>query len=881
MLLQNNPPATTCPTMHPTFLQQSTLPSQYLTTNNSQQQQPNSVYPSRPPIYNGPSLISPSSLQWLQTNGGRIMPDSRLLPTTTATSSHTSLMIQQQEQNQTIQFDENLSYINNNYMKKEQIFRPTMITTGINPSSTVTNRGGPLLTKNDLYSLQESTTVVPTLVSSQNGLTGPVQTSSTIPPSSATAYVTSTNTSPHQPTLSSQYHHHYQYATIAAQPQTRTTTTTNGTTNGLIHQSDSALTAHPQYHHQLILQQQQPLIPSSTSNSSSSSSSPSHQQNVNHLSSNPYLNGSSESQSQTLMNSNHKNSQSPDQNDTAQSNSSSTSSSINNKSPQNNHSSSVTPPNTSTSSLSATSSSGTAANSSNTQKRLHVSNIPFRFRDEDLKAMFGQFGDIVDVEIIFNERGSKGFGFVTFALCEEADLAREKLHGAVVEGRKIETVVPTLVSSQNGLTGPVQTSSTIPPSSATAYVTSTNTSPHQPTLSSQYHHHYQYATIAAQPQTRTTTTTNGTTNGLIHQSDSALTAHPQYHHQLILQQQQPLIPSSTSNSSSSSSSPSHQQNVNHLSSNPYLNGSSESQSQTLMNSNHKNSQSPDQNDTAQSNSSSTSSSINNKSPQNNHSSSVTPPNTSTSSLSATSSSGTAANSSNTQKRLHVSNIPFRFRDEDLKAMFGQFGDIVDVEIIFNERGSKGFGFVTFALCEEADLAREKLHGAVVEGRKIEVNMATARSQSKPKQVVPNPFGMMMSATRQRPTLIPATQAGLRSNFATSVALPGGYTIYSDQLAALGGMTAYPLTAQTGGIRYITTAPPGVGQPGGTYTIGVLPMGNGTGQPTGYIINSQPAQMATTQQLGHAYPETAYITTAPGTIGPIPSMNNTVHRYRPY
>ena len=40
-------------------------------------------------------------------------------------------------------------------------------------------------------------------------------------------------------------------------------------------------------------------------------------------------------------------------------------------------------------------------------KRLHVSNIPFRFRDPDLRAMFGQFGDILDVEIIFNERGSK------------------------------------------------------------------------------------------------------------------------------------------------------------------------------------------------------------------------------------------------------------------------------------------------------------------------------------------------------------------------------------------------------------------------------------------------------------------------------------------
>lgn len=40
-------------------------------------------------------------------------------------------------------------------------------------------------------------------------------------------------------------------------------------------------------------------------------------------------------------------------------------------------------------------------------KRLHVSNIPFRFRDPDLRAMFEKFGPVTDVEIIFNERGSK------------------------------------------------------------------------------------------------------------------------------------------------------------------------------------------------------------------------------------------------------------------------------------------------------------------------------------------------------------------------------------------------------------------------------------------------------------------------------------------
>ncbi|KAF3839671.1 hypothetical protein F7725_018388, partial [Dissostichus mawsoni] len=85
------------------------------------------------------------------------------------------------------------------------------------------------------------------------------------------------------------------------------------------------------------------------------------------------------------------------------------------------------------------------------------------------------------------------------------------------------------------------------------------------------------------------------------------------------------------------------------------------------------------------------------------------------------------------KRLHVSNIPFRFRDPDLRQMFGQFGTILDVEIIFNERGSKGFGFVTFESAGEADRAREKLNGTIVEGRKIEVNNATARVVTKKPQ----------------------------------------------------------------------------------------------------------------------------------------------------
>ncbi|CAH2312148.1 RNA binding fox-1 homolog 2 isoform X4 [Pelobates cultripes] len=98
----------------------------------------------------------------------------------------------------------------------------------------------------------------------------------------------------------------------------------------------------------------------------------------------------------------------------------------------------------------------------------------------------------------------------------------------------------------------------------------------------------------------------------------------------------------------------------------------------------------------------------------------------------------------TPKRLHVSNIPFRFRDPDLRQMFGQFGKILDVEIIFNERGSKGFGFVTFETSADADRAREKLHSTVIEGRKIEVNNATARVMTNKKTVTPYGNGWKLS-----------------------------------------------------------------------------------------------------------------------------------------
>ena len=59
-----------------------------------------------------------------------------------------------------------------------------------------------------------------------------------------------------------------------------------------------------------------------------------------------------------------------------------------------------------------------------------------------------------------------------------------------------------------------------------------------------------------------------------------------------------------------------------------------------------------------------------------------------------------------------------------------YGEIMDAEIIFNDRGSKGFGFVTFANGDCALKARDELNGRVIDGRKIEVRMRASNPTLK-------------------------------------------------------------------------------------------------------------------------------------------------------
>merc|ERR1719397_1147297 len=90
-------------------------------------------------------------------------------------------------------------------------------------------------------------------------------------------------------------------------------------------------------------------------------------------------------------------------------------------------------------------------------------------------------------------------------------------------------------------------------------------------------------------------------------------------------------------------------------------------------------------------------------------------------------------------RLHVSNLPFIFREPHLVRLFSSCGTVTDVQVVTNEKGSKGFGFVSLSNPEEAAVALRTLHGTVVEGRRIEVNPATPKVRSAVMGLRPPPL----------------------------------------------------------------------------------------------------------------------------------------------
>lgn len=78
--------------------------------------------------------------------------------------------------------------------------------------------------------------------------------------------------------------------------------------------------------------------------------------------------------------------------------------------------------------------------------------------------------------------------------------------------------------------------------------------------------------------------------------------------------------------------------------------------------------------------------------------------------------------------MYVSNLGFHVQEEDLKQLFGSFGEVTSAKIIKDrDTGrSRGFGFVEMESTEQANKAMSSLNNKEVEGRAISISVARQR-----------------------------------------------------------------------------------------------------------------------------------------------------------
>lgn len=79
-------------------------------------------------------------------------------------------------------------------------------------------------------------------------------------------------------------------------------------------------------------------------------------------------------------------------------------------------------------------------------------------------------------------------------------------------------------------------------------------------------------------------------------------------------------------------------------------------------------------------------------------------------------------------KLYIGNLVYEAKDQDLRDLFGQFGEITSAEIVTYRRSkrSKGFGYVTFADDQAAQHAMQQMNQTDYKGRKLIIDVARAK-----------------------------------------------------------------------------------------------------------------------------------------------------------
>jgi RNA recognition motif-containing protein len=82
--------------------------------------------------------------------------------------------------------------------------------------------------------------------------------------------------------------------------------------------------------------------------------------------------------------------------------------------------------------------------------------------------------------------------------------------------------------------------------------------------------------------------------------------------------------------------------------------------------------------------------------------------------------------------IYVGNLSYQLTDDDLRTAFADFGQVTSAKIITDrDTGqSKGFGFVEMPVAADAKTAIEKLDGTELKGRKLRVNEARPKPDTR-------------------------------------------------------------------------------------------------------------------------------------------------------
>ncbi len=83
-----------------------------------------------------------------------------------------------------------------------------------------------------------------------------------------------------------------------------------------------------------------------------------------------------------------------------------------------------------------------------------------------------------------------------------------------------------------------------------------------------------------------------------------------------------------------------------------------------------------------------------------------------------------------ENKLYVGNLSYSVLDDNLHQQFSAFGNVTSAKVMMDrDTGrSKGFGFVEMSSAEEAQAAVRGLHGQVMDGRALVVNVARPREE---------------------------------------------------------------------------------------------------------------------------------------------------------